>query len=309
MRRALACCLLSLPLVGGGLACKAPPAANPEFDDASRYLLRISGEATDAELAYTIRALEEASYLNMDLEANQASNRWVAPSNIEEDDVADLERPQRDLSRNLPIAVGFLSDYWPADHARVIMLDDHVPVEPSSPDLYDREFLEGGDCWLDRECTLLRTYNDVERKNILYKVRYDLYKDYRWVDLNLPDPADVPDGEEAVNEGEERWAISVRSWMKETAYGDGATVWQSFAVEVWVPRDCGGFVRDGGDQNLDDGDWTTDSCTGDGGTMRMQAMWSETELGTDVSEDAILSATRGGVNSGFEAYEDWLAEH
>ncbi|NOY24643.1 MAG: hypothetical protein GXP62_02115, partial [Oligoflexia bacterium] len=193
------------------------------------------------------------------------------------------------------------------DLAQVVMLADQTPVEPSSPDLYARDFLEGGDCWRDRGCDVLRTVNDVERKNILYQVRYQLWKDYRWVDLGLPDPADVPTGEDAVDPGDPRWAILIRAWISDTAYGDGVTIWQSYAVEVMVPRDCRGFVRDGTEQNRDDGDWQTDSCGG--GAMRMQAMWSQTELDTSVSDVIKLAATRTGMSDGMEAYDTWLDEH
>ncbi len=299
--------MLFLALSSLLLGCKSPPQADPEFDDATRYLVRIFDTGTDAERAYGIRQLERQSYLNMDLEASSATKRWLSPAGLTWDDVADLEHPDRDPALNLPLAVGFLSDFDVPDHGRVFYLTDMRPVEPSSPDLYDRTILDGEDCWLDHGCDALRTYNDVERKNILYTVRYDLWKDYRWIDLNLPDLSSVPEGEEAVNDGDPRWAIQVRSWMKTSAEGDGATIHQSYAIEVWVPRDCQGYIRDPADENLDGGDWTADSCGG--GTMRMQALWSETELGTDVGDDVKLAATRSGIDSYYEATEDWLAEN
>lgn|GEM_PF-1313735 len=302
---------LGLPLLLSGVlllgGCKASPSANLEFGDAARLLMREFDTGSDADRAYGIRQLETQTYLNMDLEAGSAANRSVEPAQIVDEDVADLERPDRDLSLNMPVAVGVLSAYGPDDLARVIVLADQTPVEPSSPDLYQRELIEGGDCWPDRSCAALRTFNQVQRKNILYTIDYELWKDYRWVDLNLPDPALVPEGEVAVDEGDPRWAIQVRSWMKKSAFSDGDTIaiWQSFAIEIMVPRDCGGFVRDGTEQNLDGGDWSADSC-GDG-SMRMQAMWSETEI--SVSDDVQLSATRTGMSDGMEAYDAWLDDH
>lgn len=298
--------LLLLPLVVG---CKASPPANPEFDDAARYLVRVFDSGTDAERAYGLRQLERQTYLNMDLEASNPANRSVEPADLQPEDVADLDHPDRDLADNLPLALGFLSAYPVPDHAEVFLLEDMTPIEPSSPDIYDRSFLEGEDCWTEPGCSVLRTTNDVERSNLLYDLRFDLYKDYRWVDLKLPDPASVPEGEEAVNEGEPRWALYVRSWVPTSVEGNGATLWQSFAMEMWVPRDCQGFVRDGSEENLDGGSWTTDSCTEPGGTLRMQALWYDTELGADVSDDIKQAATRSGVDGHFEATEDWLAEH
>lgn len=299
---------LLLTALGLSLAgCKAAPRANPEFDDAARYLVRVFESGTDAERAYGVRELERQAYLNMELEAGDAAKRAVTPANLQPEDVADLERPQRDLALNLPLALGFLSDFPVQDHAEVFLLTDMTPVEPSSPDIYQRSFLEGEDCWTTPGCSVLRTVNDVERKNVLYELRFDLYKDYRWIDLSLPDPADLEPGEEPSSTEDPRWAIQVRSWVPVAVEGDGATLWQSFATEVWIPRDCRGFVRDGSEENLDGGTWTTDSCTGDGGTLRVQALWTETELGTEVGDDVKQAATRGGIESHYEATEDWLA--
>lgn len=297
--------MVALALLGL-LGCRKSPAANPEFDDAASYLVRVFDTGTDAERAYAIRALEREIYLGMDIEGNNVLDRSLIPSPLGEEDVADLDHPGRDLDDNLAMAVGVHNTYPPEDMAPVLLLTDQTPVEPTS-DLYERSFFEGQDCWLDRECAVLRTLNDVNRKNAAYSARYDLYKDYRWVDLGLPDPAEIEEGEDAVNEGEPRWAIQVRSWVIEPTYGDGITIYQSFAMEVWIPRDCRGFVRDGSEENRDDGDWTADSCAS--GTARMQAMWFESIIDSSDDEALILATTRMGMSGGMEAFDKWVEEN
>lgn len=294
--------LLLLSLLG----CRKSAVANPEFTDAASYLVRVFDTGTDAERAYGIRALEREIYLGMDIEGSNVLDRSLIPAGLSEEDVADLDHPGRDLAANLAMAVGVHNTYTPDEMAPVLLLTDQTPVEPTS-DLYERTFLEGEDCFLDQQCAVLRTVNDVNRKNIAYSARYDLYKDYRWVDLGLPDPSEVPEGEEAVNEGDPRWAVQVRSWVIEPTYGDGITIYQSFAMEVWVPRDCRGFVRDGSEENRDGGDWTADSCAS--GTARMQAMWFESVVDSSDDEALILATTRGGMSAGMEAFDDWVEEN
>ncbi len=301
--------LLGLLLAPG---CRKSAAADPEFDDAASFLLRVFDQGTDAERAYAMRALERELYLGMDIENNNVLHRSLVPAGLDEEDVADLDHPGRDLSANLAMAVGVHNQHSPEQMAPVLLWADQTPVEPTSS-IYERSFLEGQDCWLERECAVLRTVNDVERKNIAYSARYDLYKDYRWVDLGLPDPSELEEGEETVEEGEPRWGVLVRSWVTEPTVGDGITIWQSFAMEVWIPRDCRGFVRGAGDENRDGGDWVADSCQTEdgaaaGGTARMQAMWFESELSVPASEDTVLATTRGGMSAGMEAFDDALDE-
>ena len=89
--------------------------------------------------------------------------------------------------------------FTPDDHTRIQLLTDHTPVEPNSPDNYQREFLDGTDgCWANRGCETLRTLNDVTKTNAVFTIPYVMNKDFRWIDLNLPTPSEVPAGEVAV---------------------------------------------------------------------------------------------------------------
>jgi hypothetical protein len=284
MRSRLA--LVSLLLAAATACKKAPPDANPEFSDALVYVFR-SFEGEEADLAYAVRNLEEQIYLNMDLDASNSLDRALSPTHLTAEDVGDLERPQRNLADALPVAVAGRSAWPVEDHRLIAMLSDHTVVEPYSPDYFERTFLEGDDCWFDRECEVMKTHNDLIKDNVLLTIPYWFYKDYRWVDLGLPDPADVPDGEEAVNTGEPRWALVARSWTTETFSGDSGknTIMQSFTIELWVPMD-------------------------DGGTLRLLSLWGETELGgLNVSDDTVAGTTRVGIDQNFDAQEEWLDEN
>ncbi len=304
----------ALPLA----ACTPPPQANPEFNDAAKFTFVEFADPEPANLAFAVRALERELYLAIDVEAEASADRALTPEPLTADDVADLDRPDIypdgfsgavagdpvDPENTFPIAVANVSAHDPAVHVGYQLLLDQTPVEPSSPDHYDRTFRDGTDaCYPDNSCDYLLTDNDLTKDNAILTITYELTKEYRWVDLNLPDPATVAEGEPIVNEGEPRWAIIARSWDPDVAVGDdGSTaIFQSYSIEIWVPRDGAGFVRDGSEENIDGGAWTSDS-TG-GGTLRLLALWSETSFGDD---PVIVNVTRGGIADIFDVQEEWL---
>jgi hypothetical protein len=162
---------------------------------------------------------------------------------------------------------------------------DQTPVEPGSPNLYQRSFLEGTDaCWADGGCEFLRTRNHLTKENIvLGEITYDMPKDYRWIDLALPDPSTVPEGEEPVNEGTPRWGLVARSWVEAEAWnvdGDRAIL-QSYSLEIWAPGE---------------------------GTLRMLALWAESDTGGEIDEAIIANTTRSGIDDIFQAQEAWMSD-
>jgi hypothetical protein len=162
-------------------------------------------------------------------------------------------------------------------------MSDQTPVEPYSPTFYERTFLEGADCWGDASCAELSTDNDLIKENLLMTIDVDFRKDFRWIDLGLPDPSEVPEGEPAVNPGEPRWAFIGRSWQDRSLAGrnDNAWVHQSYTVEVWIP--------DGGE------------------TLRMLCLWSETELdGLNFTDEQVIATTRSGIDRNFQAVDAFL---
>ncbi len=289
----------------------AGPQANPSFNDAAKFAFVEFDDPEPANLAFAVRQFEREIYLAVDVTAASDQDRVMQLEDLGEEDLEglgqipdvypegfDLEGEPVDPERTFPIAVAKTSAFEPADHVGYMVLEDQVPVEPSSPDHYDRTFLDGTEvCFPVQECERLLTENFLTKDNLLLTITYDLIKQYRWVDLNLPDPADFTEGEEIVNEGEKRWAIIARSWDPEVAVGvNGNTaIFQSYSVEVWVPRDGGGYLSDDG---------SADS-TG-GGSLRLLALWSETSFGDSAT---VINATRSGIDGIFDAQEEWLEDH
>jgi hypothetical protein len=263
---------------------KATKPADPEFSDALIFLLS-EFEGPEAELAFAMRDLEGQIATDMDVTASNPNDRALAPALLTRADVSsfDLHNTDRDISAALPVAVAGLSAFGTDDHAGLQLLSDQTPVEPYSPDHYQRTFSEGADCFDAQGCGTLRTDNDLTKDNLLMTLDYQLFKDFRWVDLELPDPSSVPDGEEPVNVGDPRWAILARSWTDRSFAGRNENSWihQSFTIEMWIP------------QGKD--------------TVRLLSLWSESEFdGLSVSDDAVIATTRSGIDRNFEAADDYL---
>ncbi|MFT4625557.1 MAG: hypothetical protein ACI8PZ_004225 [Myxococcota bacterium] len=283
-------------------ACVKVPAADPEFSDAVRFLFRAFDD-DPATVAFAIRELEAQVYQSMDVSAKSVNDRALLPERLTTEDVAGLDRPNRPVGDALPVAVAGLSPFSPKEHTPIHLLVDHTPVEPYSPKYYEREFVEGRNCWADRDCDYLRTRNDLTKENALMTVDYWFNKDYRWIDLNLPDPSELAEGEEAVNDGKPRWAFMARAVNAESFSGrkDNAWIYQSFSIDIWVPRDGEGYIAG------KKAEFESDSSGG--GSLRMLCLWAETEFGLKVSDDVVIGTTRGGIDNNFQAADDWLAEN
>lgn len=280
------------------LGCEAAPAADPEFSDAATYIFSDFDTDHEADLAFAARAIEAQLYTSLDLWAESSRDRALTQGELSASDIAEINNPGRDPALCTPIAVARPSAYDIGAHVLYPVLADQTPVEPSSPDHYVRTFVDAGDqCWPTRDCHFLRTVNDHTKDNLLMTVTFELKKDYRWLDLNLPDPSTVEDGEEPVNDGEERWGIVARSWSEEVAVGDNGNVRieQSYSVELWLPRGAGQQA------NPDDGSTT--------GTLRMMGLWAETTFtNAEFDEELVSNTTRTGIDQIFERQDSWLED-
>jgi len=289
-------------------ACQASPPANPSFNDAIQFAFREFETQDPARLAFALRQLEREIYLAVDVTASSNLDRSLSPASLTDEDIVGLEHPDRDLTLAVPIAVTTLSEFPVDEHRQLPLLTDQRPVEPGSPNFYERSFLaDSEECWNDRNCEFLRTSNQLTKENVLLTISYVLPKDYRWVDLALPDPAAEIDPAAAPEEP--RWAYVARSWSTERAVNEDGdrSIEQSYSFEIWLPRGGRGFVRDGSEQNADDGTWSTDS-TG-GGALRMMSLWAESDIGAEISDEVVAYATRGGIDDIFDAQESWLGEN
>ena len=195
----------------GVMACRKPsPPANPDFSDALVYVFK-SFEGEEADLAFAIRKLENETYIYVDVMASKTVDRSLAPERLSEEDIGSIDHPDRPVSDAVPVAVVDVSTHTPAAHQTIQLLADQTPVEPYPPTYYERTFVEGSDCWIAQTCPWLRTWNYLTKENLLMTIDYEFGKDFRLIDLNLPDPATLEEGEEAINSGEPRWAFVSRS--------------------------------------------------------------------------------------------------
>jgi len=293
-----------VPVIALAIGC-APPPANLQFSEAAALVFREFDNEEPAWVARGLRELEREIYLTMDVDAASPTLRAVTPDQLTEADVAGVEHPELPLDRNIAVAVAFESKYSVDVLSELPVLPDQLPFEPSSPKHYDRTFVEGSDCWTTRDCEFLITSNDLTKDNAaIAPITYTLPKEYRWVDLNLPEPAE--NGPLVQNEGEPRWGIAARTWMLEPETNpEGDSIQQSYSVELWVPRNGQGFVRTEDDENVNEGTWTGDS-TG-GGTLRMMSIWSQSIIISIAADDETIAAvTRGGIDDIFQTVEDWM---
>lgn len=271
-------------------ACFRPsPEAEAEVSDAVVALwLAFDGE--EEPLRQAMLQVEEQLYTTIDVEASSDMDRSFSMERLSWDFTEMVDHPDRDPAQALAAAVVAASAFGLDAHQDIQLLDDHTEVDAYSPDKYDRIFLEGEDCWRDQGCELLLTENDLIKKNALMEVPYVFYKDFRWIDL--------------AEEGEPpRWGYAGRSWQTDSYWGEDekAVFWQSYTIEAWYPRDGRGPLDDGSTE------WTADS-TG-GGSTHLWAVWTEPDLGVDVSEDTLAGTTRLGITKNLDTSEEWLEDH
>lgn len=285
-------------------ACRKSPEAERVFNNPIVGTFGLF-EAEDAELAPMMRDLELQIYTNMEVDAKDVLKRSVEPGPLALEDVEGLkDRPDRDPSVALPIATAWASPYEIDAHAELPVLDDQRPLEPTSPDHFDRTFLEGKDCWVANDCRLLQTFQELTKVytgNIVPPIPYEFYKDFRWVDLNL--------GLEGATGS--RWAYVARSYdpgsFSDSKSGKN-TIWQSYTIEAWFPRDGGGFTWDDAASGVEPlGDDAGDSTVG--GTLRFLTLWTETELTLTDSDTMMAGTIRWGMDQNFKAHDKWLEEN
>jgi hypothetical protein len=255
---------------GVAAGCTAPPEAKEDLDNLSRFLYAEQERASDAVLADALLALGDMLAAVPDLRGAADTRSWTL-DRLTEDDVGDLpSRPDRDPGLAPGVGVAYQS-VWPIeDHARVQTEADQRPFEESAPDHYNRAFPEDEDptCFLAETpsdpCRVLETFNDATRKNILMEVTFELRKDIRWVPL-----------------GDDRRAMLSRSWYERSWPGkkDNVMVWQSYSIDTWIEQDSGE-------------------------TVRFQTLWSESDVGIDISDSAVVATVKSGINALFQNLDD-----
>lgn len=257
------CCLIAcsvlapLALVG----CGGPEAAPAELDALTPWFFQRWDAEDPAEMESAVASLV-AFVAGRDLEAPTDERAFLVQP-FTRADVEGLVDHSFDPADTVGVGVVALSAFPIADHFAHIGLSDVTPVEPSSPDYYQRTFTDGSpECLLDRSCTTMRAHNDVERKNALYTLRYEMPKSWRWVQ--------TPEGDAA---------LCARSANLDEAESNvELRLLQGYSVDIWLP-DPRGSVRyqvtwqetEWG--NIDDEDTTGLLADGVDDVFRAQDTW------------------------------------
>jgi|GEM_PF-673674 len=256
--------LVLAALIAHLAGCAPPPEAPTELSDLSRYLYReYNHEDPRVMQAGAANMFDFLSTLDLD---GERLDRSFEPEDLQEEDVFDIDRPDRPLENCGPISIGGTSRHGIEAHALLMTQPDQTDAEASAT-FYDRTFPELSDpsCFVNRECDLLVTVNDAERQNALLTVQFTLFKNFRWVEV-LDE-----DGEH------DRWAIVARSWFDrewEGAQGENALL-QSYASDLWFEDD-------------------------DGTVWRYQSLWSESRITPEPDPNIVLGVLRASIDGSFD---------
>jgi len=254
-----------------GTACASLPEAPTELSELSSWLFQNFEAEDPAVLAVGMGNLQ-AFFEDRQLDDPLEDQAWEL-TELTDEHVADVEHPDRTPEAALPVGLVALSNFSPSEHAQVILLVDQTPVEPASPDLYERGFLEPTDpsCFPDRTCATLRTDNHIRKENFVMSIEYSKHKDYRWSEL-LPEQRETEHG------------IIGRSWFEDEAMGEqeATAIHQSYSIDVILPY--------GGD-----------------GSLRYVALWTEASM-YGAGDDIIQATMRDGLLDMLAATETWLGE-
>ncbi len=289
--------ILFIPLLLS-LGCKALPEADPELSTALVQALR-NFDLPDEDMAPSLRAIERQLYLRLELDSRDEAKRAVGPEPITDLDVAALEpRPDRDLADATAVATATLSAFGIEQHATIPPMEDQRPVEPQSPEHYERTWLEGRECWEERGCDWMVTFQELTKEyGLNIAITYEFHKDFRWVDMNADQSGALP-----------RYAYIARSWTPQTYSSDNNKnhILQSYTLELWLPRDGGGFLWE--THVLEEGEEAREVDSDGEGTLRLLSLWTESDMSLAVSEEIEVGTIRWGMNQNFKAVEAFLDE-
>lgn len=207
------------------LGCKKPMEAPEELQELAVWFWvewedpDALSEGVDNLLAF----VEDEDELDVDGKWDQRS--YVIDRSMSESDTDGLTKHGHDPADAVGVSLFYHSDYKPKHHLQHIRMKDQTPVEPSSPQFYERTFFENdGGCLRDNSCELARSDNEVERDNFLYHLTYDMRKEWRWV------------------ESDAGRALIGRSFNYDESYDDGSVrVLQGYSIDLFLPYRSNGL--------------------------------------------------------------------
>lgn len=273
--------------IGGGSAddddsgddddATADPGEDPEIDEVVTWLFAHVDAGTEAQVAYGLRQLEEL-LAPLDPFAPDPENRGLSVAELTSESLSGLEHPGLPLEDAVGVGLLAWSDAPLGALLELELLEDRVPIRPSSPETHDRFFLASTElCFPSGDCPLLARDEFVLQNIILGEVPGEHQAQVRQVDAGL-----LPPSEGGGPSDTERPALIGRAWAEESAWdADGARgVLQSFALTVSLPSGTG--------------------------YQRLAVTWSDTEFGADIDEALELSVRRSGLDQQFQAEEQWM---
>lgn len=195
-------------------------------------------EDVDGALAWLFQRFEDEQSVAEGVQAlgpwldgegrTEAAHAGIRLSQLDPEHVADVEQPAAaDLSEALGVAAGCTSPHPMADHVSLLVLADQTYLDPQNYPRYEREILEGDPEGFTAGDGLLRTLNDIERRNVGVSIPFLQRKDYRWV------------------ETEAGTAVLARSWIPEGSCAEGGQncVVQGYAIDLFWDDGARDVVR------------------------------------------------------------------
>jgi hypothetical protein len=191
---------------------------------------------------------------------------------LTEEDVAAVEHPDRDLADALGGAADAISAASLDQHTAFILLPDQSVVNPDDYPKFDRTFVEGGDCFADGGCDLLRTTNDMIKSKFNIDIPYQYPKDYRRIFF-------------ATETEEARVGVVSRGWVAEESLSEGGAngILQSFTLDVFLGQP-------------------------DGTVHRVQALWTEAKLSFDPGDTYMQEEIVRGLHDVFDDTDEAIVE-
>ena len=206
-----------LPFIALLAAC-APPEAPKDLQLLAAYIFTHADDEDDAAL---VAGLENLSvWMGQDHEEDIEEGYQI--NLLGEEAVSDLEGTDFELTDDLiGAAVAHESSHGVGDFARVMVAEDWEDVIVDQYEYYTKDFTEGQDCFLDRDCLVAKASSDSELVQLGISIVSKNRIQYRWV------------------ETDEGWAIVHQSWLTEPpeVSSDIVEPNSQFYLSVTLPRD------------------------------------------------------------------------
>ena len=244
--------------------CTKIPEAPEELSELSLYLFRefAQDEEVVASGLMNLRDWMLEQDLTSDIDERAVTLPVIKGANLDGYKIPDGV----DADAQVPIAVPGISPHGVSKHLDTILEPNQVCIESGTTKFAKRKFLTDKQCFRSGECTELSTLTEVFKQNPLAKVWYDMYKDYRAIELDDIGTAYIG-----------------RTWLEEQFVGEnGTTSWdQTFSVDVFLPAEKAGE------------------------TLRYFAMWSSISVPL-INDTSYAGLVRDGIDEAYTFSDEFL---